>query len=181
MGFGGFATLEYLGDFAFKGCQNMTSIIINSSNIQYFGPGALSHMPKLTTISGNDIGPNYIVGHNAVFYREDGDLATKIVATCSGSTISSFAAEQIKEICPYAFAGIDLGQNLSNVLDLSSLNSLTTIGKYAFADLVGSSSGKPHDIAIRLPLSVTTIGDYAFAGSNVANTSFIFSLHFLTN
>ena len=122
-----------IGDYAFRGCNSLTSITIPNS-VTSIGDYAFSECYRLTSITI----PNSVtsIGDYA-FYG------------CSGLT-SITIPNSVTSIGDYAFSGC------SGLTSITIPNSVTSIGDYAFYGCSGLTS-------ITIGNSVTSIGDYAFS------------------
>ena len=144
-----------IGDGAFSGCSDLTSVTIPNS-VTSIGQSAFWCCTSLTSI---DI-PNSVttIGDYAFDYCTNltnitiGNSVTSIgdyaFFNCSGLT-SITIPNSVITIGQYAFSGC------SSLTSITIPNSVITIGQYAF-------SGCSSLTSIDIPCSVTTIGDRAF-------------------
>ena len=131
-----------IGDSAFYGCENVESIIV-SANVLYISERAFG-CKNILVSSGNrfyqDIG-------GVLFNREK----TQLLCYPAGRTDSSYTIpSSVTSIGNSAFAGC------SSLSDITIPSSVTSIGNRAFADCSSLSD-------ITIPNSVTSIGNEAFA------------------
>ena len=126
------SSVTSIGDDAFDGCSNLTSITIPNS-VTSIGNAAFGGCSGLTSITI----PNSVtsIGDNAFTW-------------CSGLT-SITIPNSVTSIGNGAFNGC------SGLTSLTIPNSVTSIGSYAFSNCSGLTS-------ITIPNSVTSIGDNAF-------------------
>lgn len=141
------AGVTTLGDYAFLGAQNLTSIALPST-VTAIGATAFSGA-GLASITVDDSNPTYR-SSGGVLFNQAGTTLLLYPASRLGATYAVPAG--VTTIGDYAFAG---AQNLTSI-DLSLTTNLTTIGDSAFQ--LGITS-------IALPDTVTTIGSNAFRGS----------------
>lgn len=156
-----------IGDMAFRGCKDMTSIFIPAS-ITYIPNGAFYGCDNLTSIVIDANNPVYDSRSNCNAVMET--RKNSLIASCKSTVISPTANEIGEAAC--------WGRKDLSTINLS--NNITKIGKWAFLDCTGlttaalSSSitaietGMFEDCAslnsIEIPASVASIGDNAFHG-----------------
>ena len=156
--YNGFCQYTYndkLGDYAFKGCSGLTSMII-PSGVTAIGKEAFYGCSGLTSLtipsSVTEIGELAFEGCRGLTSMTIPSNVTSIgwgaFAECSGLT-SLTIPSSVTSIYRYAFAGC------SGLTSLTIPSGVTSIGNYAFADCSGLTS-------LTLPSSVTSIGEYAF-------------------
>ena len=146
---------DKLGNYAFKGCSGLTSMII-PSGVTAIGKEAFYGCSGLTSLtipsSVTEIGELAFEGCSGLTSMTIPSSVTSIgwgaFAECSGLT-SLTIPSSVTSIRRYAFAGC------SGLTSLTIPSGVTSIGNYAFADCSGLTS-------LTLPSSVTSIGEYAF-------------------
>ncbi|MCQ2450256.1 MAG: leucine-rich repeat domain-containing protein, partial [Clostridia bacterium] len=131
-----------IGEVAFNGCTDLTSITIPNS-VTDIGSGVFAFCEGLTSIT--------VAPDNKV-YRSAGNCLIKtasktLVAGCKNSVIPTDGT--VTTIGSSAFEGC------TGLTSITIPNSVTTIGSYAFYDSYDLTS-------ITIPDSVTTIGERAF-------------------
>ena len=131
--------VESIGDFAFYGCDGLTSVTIPES-VTSIGVSAFSGCSGLTSVTINS---NDIVSKN---YTSASNLGTIIANRVKEYIIG----DNVESIGDYAFYGC------SELTSVTIGNSVTSIGDYAFG-----SSGLT---SVTIPESVTSIGGYVFSG-----------------
>ena len=147
-------SVKSIGKYAFSGCTNLTSIVIPNS-VKSIGSYAFQNCSGLTSITIPSSVTN--IGGYA-FSGCTGELIVNCnIPSVSSSSYGSFAgskfnsvtlAEGIDSIGDYAFYN-------SSITSITIPNSVKSIGKYAFSDCTGLTS-------IEIPNSVETIDRYAF-------------------
>ncbi len=125
-----------IGESAFYGCINLTSITIPNS-VTNIGYGAFYNTPWY------DNQPAGVIYINSVLYKYKGNKHEET---------SIVVKEGITSIAPGAFEGC-------NLKSITIPNSVTSIGEFAFYLCSGLTS-------ITIPNNVTSIGDYAFYACN---------------
>ena len=146
---------DKLGNYAFKGCSGLTSMII-PSGVTAIGKEAFYGCSGLTSLtipsSVTEIGELAFEGCSGLTSMTIPSSVTSIgwgaFAECSGLT-SLTIPSSVTSIDRYAFAGC------SGLTSLTIPSGVTSIGNYAFADCSGLTS-------LTIPSSVTSIGEYAF-------------------
>ena len=146
---------DKLGNYAFKGCSGLTSMII-PSGVTAIGKEAFYGCSGLTSLtipsSVTEIGELAFEGCSGLTSMTIPSSVTSIgwgaFAECSGLT-SLTIPSSVTSIRRYAFAGC------SGLTSLTIPSGVTSIGNYAFADCSGLTS-------LTIPSSVTEIGEYAF-------------------
>ncbi len=149
-------SVEFIGDYAFNGCNRLTELIIPSS-VTEIGYRAFEDCRGLTEVTiGNSV-------------KTIGDYA---FSGCTGLTEVTIP-NSVKTIGAWAFFGCSF--SLTSVV---IGNSVETIGDYAFAgcsglksvtipnsvtEIGGSAFARCGLTEVTIPNSVTTIGDYAFS------------------
>ena len=146
-----------IGDRAFLGCSNLTSMTIPNS-VESIGNSAFSFCEALTSITI----PNSVkeIGYSA--FQDCSSLVSitipnnvtsikgGVFINCSSLT-SITIPNSVKEIGELVF------ENCSNLTSINIPNSVTSIGESAFFGCSDLAS-------ITIPNSVTSIGNYAFYG-----------------
>lgn len=131
---GGYYKVTRIGDYAFRNCKNITSIII-PNGVTSIGTSAFSGCTNLTSITIPDTVTS--IGENA-FYG------------CS-KLMSITIPESVTSIADGAFQGC------SSLTNVTIPGNITGISNSTFAGCSGLTS-------VTIPDSVTSIGDYAFSG-----------------
>lgn len=137
-------SVSNIGSFAFDGCSSLTSVSI-TINITKIGLGAFSNCSGLTSITveaGNTVYDSRN-NCNAIIETETNTL----IAGCQNTTIPN----SVSKISGYAFRGC------SGLTSITIPNSVMNIGIFAFDGCSGLTS-------ISIPHSVTRIGEFAFKG-----------------
>ena len=157
---------RFIGEFAFSGCKNLTSITIPDSVVSIGGAAfygcenveSIIVSANVLYISERAFGcKNILVSSGNRFYQDIGGVLfnrekTQLLGYPAGRTDSSYTIpSSVTVIGDSAFGGC------SSLTDISIPNSVTSIDEYAFLDCSSLT-----DIAI--PNSVTSIGDSAFWG-----------------
>lgn len=160
-------TVTSLGNYAFEGCDNLTTITIPNT-ITSIGDSAFEGCTRLTSItipsSVTRIGEDafkgcielaeLIVDPNNSIYDSRGN-SNALIETSTNTLIygnsHTTIPNTVTRIGDYAFDGC------SNLTMITIPNSVTSIGECAFKDCIGLTN-------ITIPNSVTTIENGAFAG-----------------
>ena len=121
-----------IGDWAFSGCSNLTSVVIPDS-VTSIGDWAFSNCTSLTSVT---------IGNSVT------SIGSGTFGGCSGLT-SITIPDSVTSIGNHAF------RVCSGLTSATIGNRVASIGKYAFDCCKGLTS-------ITIPDSVTSIGDYAF-------------------
>ena len=133
--------VKSIGDNAFAGCSNLTSVIIGK-NVTNIGSNAFHSCTGLTTV----VLPDKVT-----------DIGSGAFGYCSG--LASFdIPNNVINIGNYAF------RNCSNLTSVSIGNNVTSIGDGAFYECVKLDS-------VNLPCSVENIGENAFYGCGEVSRS----------
>ena len=164
-----------IGEWAFYNCSSLTSVAIGDSVIT-IGDSAFRDCTSLTSVTIPDsvttIGVQAFFGCTSLTSVTIGDSVTTIggMAFFGCTSLTSVYISDISAWFNISFSGwasnpLDNGCNLDNrcnlylnnelVTDLTSPNSVTTIGDFAFSGCYSLTS-------VTIPDSVTTIGKYAF-------------------
>ena len=128
-----------IGEEAFKGCSNLTSVVWNAKNCSDFEEGSSA--------------PFYSINDNITSFTF-GDSVEHIPAyLCSGQgeLTSIIIPNSVRNIGSYAF------MNCSSLTSVTIGNSVTGIGSYAFQGCSSLTS-------VTIPNRVTSIGNSAFDG-----------------
>ena len=150
-------SVKEIGDYAFRGCTGLTSVIIPNSvtSIGYYAFDGCSGLPSVTI-------PNSVTEIGSLaFYMCTGltsvtipesvtSIGESAFSRCTGLT-SVTIPESVTSIGSSAFSGC------SSLMSVTIPNSVTEIGSSAFSGCSGLSS-------VAIPNSVTEIGNYAFSG-----------------
>jgi hypothetical protein len=140
------SSITAIGDGAFSGCENLTSINIPSS-VTAIGDWAFAGCGNLTNITVDNRNSSYSNIDGILFDKNK----TTIVKYPEGKKASAYSIpSSVTDIGEGAFAGCE---NLTNI---NIPSSVTTIGKDAFAGCENLTS-------INIPSSVTDIGEGAFS------------------
>ena len=124
-----------IGDYAFRNCTGLTSIVIPNS-VTSIGEWAFRGCSSLTKVEFN--------AENCT------TMGSSVFSGCTAlSTVT--IGENVKNIPDYAFNGC------SGLTSIEILNCVTSIGEWAFYNCTGLTS-------IVIPNSVTSIGEWAFRG-----------------
>ena len=138
--YGATYTVTRIGEDAFLGCYNLTSISIPNSVIS-IGAGAFG------TTAWYDNQPIGLVYAGKVLYKYKGTIPANTNIVIEDGTLG---------IADEAFYNI-VGHNYKNLTSIKLPTSLVNIGEKAFFECVGLTS-------IIIPQGVNNIGDYAFSG-----------------
>lgn len=130
------ATITSIGDDAFNGCTNLTSVTI-PDGVTYIGDYAFNYCSGLSSVTI----PNGITS-----------IGNSVFSNCSGLTYITIPAN-ITSIGQYAF------NNCSGLTSIAIPDGITTIGDGAFYSCSGLTS-------VIIGNSVTSIVQYVFAGCN---------------
>ena len=149
-----------IGEHAFSGCTNLTSITIPES-IAFVGKCAFSGCTSLTSVYWNATNCTVAINYSYSIFDGCSKLSTVIIGNnvetiptllfcdCTGLT-SVTIPSSVTSIGDGAFSGC------SGLTAVTIPNSVTSIGDYAFLDCSGLTS-------ITIPDSVTSIGNGAFS------------------
>jgi hypothetical protein len=148
------ASVTSIGDTAFSGCINLTSITIPSSvtNIQNsvtnIGQGPFTGCPSLFAINVNTNNPAYSSVAGVLFNQNK----TALIDYPAGNAGTAYAiTNTVADILDYAFDGC------SNLTSITIPNSVTNIGLSVFASCSSLTN-------ITIGSSVASIGNFAFSG-----------------
>ena len=158
---------DKLGNYAFKGCSGLTSMII-PSGVTAIGKEAFYGCSGLTSLtipsSVTEIGELAFEGCSGLTSMTIPSSVTSIgwgaFAECSGLT-SLTIPSSVTSIYRYAFAGC------SGLTSLTIPSGVTSIGYGAFAGCSGLTS-------LTIPSSVTSIGGYAFYGCSGLTSIYVY-------
>jgi hypothetical protein len=140
-----------IGDFAFYGCSNLTSVTIPSS-VTSIGDWAFHECTGLMLFIVNNNNPNY-KAVNGLLLSKDGKTLIKSV---NGDVN---IPDSVTSINDWAFYGY------SNLTSVTIPDSVASIGSEAFSGCSGLTS-------VTIGNGVTSIGDYAFAScSNLTSVT----------
>ncbi|MGX8712414.1 MAG: leucine-rich repeat protein [bacterium] len=146
---------NYSIGFSFAGCTGLTSIVIPESVTQ-IGMDVFLGCTGMTSVV-----------FNAINCTSIHDIDPGLYGSVFG-TVSSITFGDSVRVIPAKLCWHD-----TNLTSLTLPNSLTTIGRYAFAGCNGLTS-------VTIPNSVTTLGHWAFGGST-GLTSVIFNANSCTS
>ena len=133
-----------IGDKAFFGCRNLSSITIPNSCV--IGMGAFAHCSKLTKIVLNEGNTNYKVVDGILYNKEKTELHTYL----AGNTRKEYTIpDSVTNITAHAFSGC------LNLTSIKIPDSFTSIGSDVFSNCKSLTN-------IRIPNGVTSIGNNAF-------------------
>ena len=163
-------TIVVISEYAFQGCNAITSITIPSS-VTTIGNYTFRGMGNLTAIIVDVANPNFS-SNDGVLYNKDQSNLINFPSRKSGSftipasviTISNRAFTGCLDLTGVLIPSsvLVIGDNaFANNTNLTAVtfaanSSLITIGNWAFSDC-------PNLTSISIPESITVIGDYAFA------------------
>ena len=179
----------FVGDRAFAGCSNLTSVDFGNCYVKSIGAEAFKNTAKLASLTlpkglehiGSDAfsGTNltdggsgdYTISNNAVIsgntlllFTGSGNYTVPAGVTRIGR--NAFAYSQIKELTiPASVTEIGEGAFANSTLNkVTILGNISTIPEYAFY--------KTQLTSVALPTGVTYVGDYAFAETPLSSFSF---------
>jgi len=157
-----------IGEYAFRGCSGLTSVTIGNS-VTSIGEWAFWGCIGLTSVTI----PNSVTSIGSLAFYECSSLTSVHITDLAAWCKINFGDN------PLCYAH-HLYLNDEEIKDLIIPNSVTSIGKWAFADCSGLTSvtipGSVTSIgkrafsgcsgltSVTIPGSVTSIGNYAFAG-----------------
>ena len=140
---------KIIGDDAFYGCDNLTSVTIPDS-VTSIGNGAFSDCDSLTNISV-DVNNEYYSSLDGNLYDKN---QTTLIQYAIGKIDTHFVIPStVTSIGNLAFS------NCTSLTRMTIPDSVTSIGDYAFASCY-------YLTGVTIPDSVTSIGDSAFAYCN---------------
>ena len=166
--------VEAIGEYAFSGCNELTTITIPSS-VKSIGNNAFDSCEGLTSVRIDDIAAwcgisfqndksNPLTYAHCLYLNEE---EIKDLVIPNGVTSISYNAflgctsltsitipNSVTTIESYAFSGC------TDLTSITIPNSVTSIGSYVFSGCTGLTS-------ITIPNSVKSIGSYIFSGSQV--------------
>ena len=142
-----------IGDFAFFGCSDLTSITIPDS-VTFIGGGAFSSCTGLTSITVSDNNKYYKSIDGVLF---DKNVQKIIAYPCSKSSNYYTIPGSVTSIGDRAF------YNCSRLTSIDIPDSVTSIGDSTFSYCSSLTS-------ITIPKSVTSIGGYTFEGCSNLNS-----------
>ena len=135
-----------IGSLAFNGCNNLISIEISSS-VTSIGNYAFSGCSKLTKIDVSKDNPNYTSDEYGVLFNKE---KTELISCPSGLAGTSYIIpNSVTSIGNYAFS------SCRSLVSIKIPNGVASIGESAFRDCSSLTS-------IEIPNSVTSIGNFAF-------------------
>ena len=141
-------SITSIGDYAFNGCSNLTSVTIGNG-VTSIGYEAFGYCSSLTSVCITDLakwcGISFNTdGANPLFYAHNLYLNGEKVVNLT-------IPDGVTSIGNYAFIGC------SDLTSVTIPDSVTSIGGFAFRDCIGLTS-------VTIPDSVTSIGVNAFYG-----------------
>jgi len=144
-------TFTSIGNSAFSGCTNLTSVTIGNS-VTSIGNSAFYNCTSLTAINV-DAGNSAYSSENGVLFNKDKTTLIQYPAAKTGSTFS--IPDSVTSIGDSAFSGC------TNLTSVTIGNGVTSIGQSAFSRCTSLTS-------VTIPNSVTTIGSWAFDCTSLA-------------